>query len=89
MHGQAKFSGVQTAEGYVGGSEDAKRAMESPGLVETAPSYVQNVIAQTGKPKGRHLTEGGFVGESANTHGFGNIGSKDDPGREGEKQVRR
>ncbi|KAL8708658.1 MAG: hypothetical protein Q9220_006483 [cf. Caloplaca sp. 1 TL-2023] len=59
------------------------KAGEAPGYV----SSVQSEPAQTGKPKGKNIIEGGFESDDANNASFNSeIGSKDDPGRGAEEQ---
>jgi len=57
----------------------------------TAPSYVNIVTAEKGgKPKGKNLTEGGFESYDGKNGSFnGDIGGKDDPGREAEFEFER
>ncbi|MCJ1379374.1 hypothetical protein MMC17_002475 [Xylographa soralifera] len=75
--GQPEFAGKTSAEGYVGGSTDEKSGVHD---VDSAPSYVTNLAAEnTGKPKGKNITEGGFDGEADSA--LAEPGSEDDPGR--------
>jgi len=75
--GQPDFPGKTSAEGYVGGSTDEKSGVHD---VDTAPSYVTTLASEnTGKPKGKNITEGGFDGEADS--GFAEPGSEEDPGR--------
>lgn len=60
--------------------------LDKPSHGDTAPSYVTSVTshpAQSGKPKGRNITEGDIENEdpSNNASFTAEIGSKDDPGR--------
>ncbi|KAI4206463.1 MAG: hypothetical protein LQ348_000963 [Seirophora lacunosa] len=56
----------------------------------TAPGYVSSVAsepAQTGKPHGKNITEGGFESDDAKNASFtSEIGSENDPGRAAEEQ---
>lgn len=55
-----------------------------------APGYVASVKsdpAQTGKPHGKSITEGGFDSDDSKNASFGaEIGSKEDPGRAATEQ---
>lgn len=52
-----------------------------------APSYVNVQYLDRGKPKGKHLTEGGFDdSDSKNASFTSDIGTKDDPGRLAEQR---
>ena len=116
------FDGQHNADGYAGGSSDAKQSLSdqtngdnvyqasgirgggtddvteegnkggsSTNAAGTAPSYVSSVAsdpAQTGKPKGKNITEGGFDSDSSNNASFNNeIGTENDPGRVAEQTL--
>ena len=61
--------------------------------VDAAPGYVASVVSnpgQTGKPKGKNITEGGFdEGDDKNVSFNSEIGSEDDPGRLAEGGMQR
>lgn len=61
--------------------------------VDAAPGYVASVVSnpgQTGKPKGKNITEGGFdEGDDKNVSFTSEIGSEDDPGRLAEGGMQR
>ncbi|KAL9030663.1 MAG: hypothetical protein Q9180_006880 [Flavoplaca navasiana] len=136
--GKVDFSGTHNADGYAGGSSDAKREVGESGYApsgirggaapagsapgedfnnkesytpsglrggaapgsnddasssskaDTAPGYVasvQSIPAQTGKPHGKNIKEGGSeFDEAKNTSFESEIGSKEDPGRAAEEQ---
>ncbi|KAL8893302.1 MAG: hypothetical protein Q9192_005399 [Flavoplaca navasiana] len=110
--GKVDFSGTHNADGYAGGSSDAKREVGESGYTpsgirggaapagndgasssskaDTAPGYiasVQSTPAQTGKPHGKNIKEGGpEFDEAKNTSFESEIGSKEDPGRAAEEQ---
>jgi len=53
-------------------------------------SSVVSDPAQTGKPKGKNITEGGFdEGDDKNTSFTSDIGDKNDPGRRAENEMQR
>ena len=95
-------SGVYQASGIRGGGPGADDSREdyNPGGSggnpdssdsNTAPSYVSSVQsqpAQTGKPKGKNITEGGFDDDPSNNASFNNeIGTENDPGRGAEQTM--
>ena len=61
--------------------------------VDAAPGYIASVVSnpgQTGKPKGKNITEGGFdEGDDKNASFTSEIGSEDDPGRLAEAGMQR
>ena len=61
--------------------------------VDAAPGYIASVVSnpgQTGKPKGKNITEGGFdEGDDKNASFNAEIGSEDDPGRLAEGGMQR
>ena len=65
----------------------------SGGNADAAPGYVASVVSdagQTGKPKGKNITEGGFdEGDEQNASFNSEIGSKEDPGRRAEGEFQR
>lgn len=92
--GEQGESGVYQASGIRGGGPGADDSREdyTPGGsggnpdssdTNTAPSYVNSVQsqpAQSGKPKGKNITEGGFDSDDSNNASFtAEVGSKDDP----------
>ena len=122
LGGQVVFDGQHNADGYAGGSSDAKQSLsnqtngdnvyQASGIrgggtddvteegnkggsdtsnAGTAPSYVSSVAsdpAQTGKPKGKNITEGGFDSDPSNNASFNNeIGTENDPGRVAEQTL--
>ena len=66
---------------------------EGDSNVDAAPGYVGSVVsdaAQTGKPKGKNITEGGFdQGDEQNASFTSDIGDKNDPGRKAENDMQR
>lgn len=85
---------VYQASGIRGGgtddvTEEGDKASLDTAAADTAPSYVSSVKsdpAQTGKPKGKNITEGGFDSDSSNNASFNNeIGTENDPGRVAEQ----
>ena len=66
---------------------------KSDSNVHAAPGYVASVVsqpAQSGKPKGKNLTEGGFdEGDDKNASFNSDIGTENDPGREAEAWTQR
>ena len=96
--------GVYQASGLRGGGSGADDSRENHNLggsggnpdstdSNTAPSYVSSVQlqpAQTGKPKGKNITEGGFDDDPSNNASFNSdIGSQNDPGRRAENEMQR
>ncbi|KAL8913739.1 MAG: hypothetical protein Q9171_001473 [Xanthocarpia ochracea] len=73
-----------------GSSDDSGESNTSSSKADPAPGYVASVYsepAQTGKPHGKNITEGGFdPDDSKNASLTSDIGSKDDPGRAAEEQ---
>ncbi len=64
-------------------SSSSTKAGDAPGYVAS----VHSVPAQSGKPHGKNITEGGSeFDEAKNTSYSGEIGSKEDPGRAAEEQ---
>ena len=85
---------VYRASGIRGGgtddvTEEGDKGSLDTTTADTAPSYVSSVKsdpAQTGKPKGKNITEGGFDSNSNNNASFNNeIGTENDPGRVAEQ----
>ena len=66
---------------------------DSKADVDAAPGYIGSVVSnagQTGKPKGKNITEGGFdEGDDKNASFTSDIGDKDDPGRLAENEMQR
>ncbi|KAL8725141.1 MAG: hypothetical protein Q9166_007545 [cf. Caloplaca sp. 2 TL-2023] len=62
----------------------------SSSMADAAPGYVSSVQsnpAQTGKPHGKNITEGGFDSDDSKNASFtSDIGDKNDPGRGAEEQ---
>ena len=90
--GQAgHFSGTVTSQGYSGGPTSAQSLSGSS--ADAAPSYVSSVIsdpAQSGKPHGKNITEGGFDNDPSKNASFNSdIGDKNDPGRLSENHFQR
>ena len=86
---------VYQASGIRGGGTDDRTGEDPTGnqsssSAGTAPSYVscvQSYPAQTGKPKGKNITEGGFDDDPSNNASFtSEIGSENDPGRAAEQK---
>ena len=83
---------VYQASGIRGGGTDEmtedKSSLDTT-AADNAPSYVSSVKsdpAQTGKPKGKNITEGGFDSDPSNNASFNNeIGTENDPGRVAEQ----
>ncbi|KAL9604051.1 MAG: hypothetical protein Q9219_000813 [cf. Caloplaca sp. 3 TL-2023] len=71
-------------------SSSGENTSSSSSRAEAAPGYVSSVTsdpAQTGKPHGKSITEGGFESDDSKNASFtAEIGSKDDPGRGAEEQ---
>ena len=85
---------VYQASGIRGGGTDDVTEEGDKGSLDTtaadnAPSYVSSVKsdpAQTGKPKGKNITEGGFDSDPSNNASFNSeIGTENDPGRVAEQ----
>lgn len=72
------------------GSEDDSSAGNTESNADAAPGYVGSVkseAAQTGKPHGKNITEGGFDSDDSKNASFNaEIGSEDDPGRAAREQ---
>lgn len=92
-----KNTGEQTSE-YNTTSQDISQSSRDPppSNASDAPGYVASVTAQatqSGKPKGKNLTEGGFddTDDSAgnNASFTADIGSENDPGRAAEQGFQR
>jgi len=66
---------------------------EGSSNVDAAPGYVGSVAsdpAQTGKPKGKNITEGGFdEGDDQNASFNSDIGGENDPGRKAVSDMQR
>lgn len=72
--------------GGSGGNPDSSDSNTAPGYVAS----VQSQPAQTGKPKGKNITEGGFDDDPSNNASFNNeIGTENDPGRQAENDFQR
>ena len=73
-----------------GSNDDSGESNTSSSKADPAPGYVASVYsepAQTGKPHGKNITEGGFDSDDSKNASFtSDIGSKDDPGRAAEGQ---
>lgn len=73
-----------------GSSDDTGKDTSSSSKADDAPGYVASVQsdpAQTGKPHGKSIKEGGSeFDEAENTSFSSEIGSKEDPGRAAEEQ---
>ena len=85
---------VYQASGIRGGgtddvSEEGDKGGSDTTAADNAPSYVSSLKsdpAQTGKPKGKNITEGGFDSDPSNNASFnGEIGTENDPGRVAEQ----
>ncbi|KAL8995707.1 MAG: hypothetical protein Q9169_004601 [Polycauliona sp. 2 TL-2023] len=76
--------------GAAPGSNDDDEKSSSSSKADTAPGYVASVHsdpAQTGKPHGKNIKEGGpEFDEGENTSFSSEIGTKEDPGRAAEEQ---
>lgn len=72
-----------------GGTDDVTEGGDKSSIAGTAPSYVSSVKsdpAQTGKPKGKNITEGGFDSDPSNNASFNaEVGTENDPGRVAEQ----
>lgn len=79
-------SGMRGGAAPAGAEEDDNTSSKA----EDAPGYVASVKsdpAQTGKPHGKSITEGGFDSDDSKNASFGaEIGSKEDPGRAATEQ---
>lgn len=97
-------TGPSASMGSTGGQQtsgsDSKTAptentykAEGSSDVDAAPGYVASVVsdpAQTGKPKGKNITEGGFdEGDDQNASFNSEIGGENDPGRAAENDMQR
>lgn len=103
LGGQGDFSGQHSLNGYSGGPTSDKQALSSgsatydtsgsTGAPDSAPSYISTAntaSAQSGKPHGKNITEGGFDSDPSNNASFtSDIGDKDDPGRLSENHLQR
>ncbi|MCJ1462140.1 hypothetical protein MMC07_000740 [Pseudocyphellaria aurata] len=96
--GTSDEEAARGTSGYNPTSQDTSRSSRDPppSNAAVAPSYVAGVTAQptqSGKPKGKDLTEGGFddVDDSAanNASFTADIGSENDPGRAAEQGFQR
>ena len=76
--------------GAAPGTDDDTGNATSSADARQAPGYVASVVseaAQTGKPKGKNITEGGFESDDTKNASFTtDIGAKDDPARAAEEQ---
>lgn len=89
--------GQETSGHNLTSQDDSQSSRDPPpSNTPTAPGYVAGVTAQpaqSGKPKGKNLTEGGFddTDDSAgnNASFTGEIGSENDPGRAAEQGFQR
>ncbi|KAL9002628.1 MAG: hypothetical protein Q9188_004463 [Gyalolechia gomerana] len=84
MRGGAAPAGAgDDDENTTGDKSTSSKAEAAPGYVAS----VKSVPAQTGKPHGKNITEGGFDSDDSKNASFGaEIGSKDDPGRAATEQ---
>jgi len=81
--GQAKGLAVSNTQG----SYETGGASSS---AEPAPSYVNSQYVDSGKPKGKNLTEGGFESDDKKNASFtSDIGDENDPGRLAEAKMQR
>ena len=72
--------------GGSGGNPDSTDFNTAPGYVAS----VQSQPAQTGKPHGKNITEGGFDDDASKNASFNaDIGTDDDPGRRAENEMQR
>ena len=71
----------------------AKSAPTENAFAGSAPGYVASVTSeanQSGKPKGKNITEGGFDDDPKNNASFNSeIGSENDPGRKAEVDLQK
>ena len=101
---QAENSGVYQASGIRGGGPGADDSRDDYNVggkggnpdstdTNTAPSYVASVASQptqSGKPKGKNITEGGFDDDPSKNASFNaDIGTENDPGRRAENEMQR
>ena len=92
-------TGPSAPMGSTSGSGNESAPTEKPSQgegdsnVDAAPGYVGSVVSnagQTGKPKGKNITEGGFdEGDDQNASFTSDIGDKNDPGRRAENEMQR
>ncbi|KAL8829055.1 MAG: hypothetical protein Q9170_006328, partial [Blastenia crenularia] len=89
--GHSGYTPVGMRGGAAGGDDEAvSEENNTSSKAEAAPGYVYSVKsepAQTGKPHGKNITEGGFDSDDSKNASFNaEIGSKDDPGRAATEQ---
>lgn len=87
-------TGPSASMGSTGGDANENTFKgEGDSKVDAAPGYVGSVVsepAQTGKPKGKNITEGGFdEGDDKNTSFTSDIGDENDPGRKAENDMQK
>lgn len=94
-------TGPSASMGSTGGQQSSNSAPPTENTfkgqgesnVDAAPGYVASVVsdpAQTGKPKGKNITEGGFdEGDDKNVSFTSDIGDENDPGRKAENDMQR
>ena len=96
--GQPDLGDSKTSDqGYVGGPTKGSTAGSATYNTSTgggskadpAPSYVNNIYLQDSKPKGTGIQEGGFDSGAPNASFTTDIGSENDPGREGTAHFQR
>ncbi|KAL9023483.1 MAG: hypothetical protein Q9196_007172 [Gyalolechia fulgens] len=83
MRGGAGPAGADEGGDTTGDKNPSSHAAAAPGYVAS----VKSDPAQTGKPHGKNITEGGFDSDDSQNVSFNaEIGSKDDPGRAATEQ---
>ena len=97
LRGVTGPSSSMGTSGQMAGSDNKSAPAEDNGEggadVDAAPGYVASVVSeanQTGKPKGKNITEGGFDDDPSNNASFtSDIGTEDDPGRKAEVDMQK
>ncbi|KAI4253899.1 MAG: hypothetical protein LQ352_003407 [Teloschistes flavicans] len=84
IRGGAAPGTEDSSSGTGTGSNEAQSASTSSNAGQ-APGYISSVVsnpAQTGKPHGKNITEGGFESDDKNNASFNSeVGDENDPGR--------
>ncbi|EFQ97120.1 hypothetical protein MGYG_00163 [Nannizzia gypsea CBS 118893] len=86
QQGQSYNKTSGTSSGTTGSGQDGGSGTS----VNTAPHYVDPVLGsmQGSKPKGKNLTEGGFEDDASQNVSFNaEIGSRNDPGLQAEREI--
>ena len=93
MTGSSASAGSASGSGNKSAPTENTFQGENDSKVDAAPGYVASVVSnpgQSGKPKGKNITEGGFdEGDDQNASFNSDIGDKNDPGRKAENDMQR